>query len=403
LPTRPELLFVAQRIPYPPNKGEKIRAWKTLAYLARRFTVHLGCLVDDPADWQHVAVLRETGGGECHFAPLAPRRAKLLSARALTSRDPLTKVYFHNAALAAWIRDLASRRRLDAAFIFSSAMAPYIDGVPVRPHRIVMDYVDVDSDKWRQYAATRQHPLRWLYARESRTLLDLERRSGSLADALVFASPAEADLFRRLAPELAAKTCSVSNGVDAAFFSPEHIFDNPIAGGGPAFVFTGTMSYWPNIDAVTWFSHEVLPLIRAQEPGAMFYIVGANPMGKVVQLGTLPGVVVTGRVADVRPYLAHARAVVAPLRIANGVQNKVLEAMAMAKAVVATPRALAGIECDRRSEVIAADGPEPFAAACIAVLARTDLGEIGARARARICADYSWDANLAGFNSLLAV
>jgi sugar transferase (PEP-CTERM/EpsH1 system associated) len=395
-----ELLFLTQRIPYPPMKGEKIRPLQILQYLRKHYTVHLGCFIDDPSDWQYVPKIRELCD-ETYFAPLHPRFAKLACLRGLIGEEPLSKFYFHNSGLAAWVADILARRRPEAAFICSSAMAQYVMDSPDLPPHSVMDFADVDADKWRQYAATRSGLERWIYARESRTLLDYDRRVGAKLNAGTFVSRTEADLFRRLAPELAGKTHHVNSGVDSAYFSPQHRFDNPLSSRA-TFVFTGTMSYWPNVDAVVWFATKVLPEIRRTRPDAAFCIVGSSPNAEVERLARLPGVTVTGRVADVRPYVAHAAAAVVPLRIANGVQNKVIEAMAMAKAVIATPRALAGVELDRTNEVMVAESVTEFVEASLAALTRPDIAELGARARARVLEHYSWDKNLAAFAPLLA-
>jgi sugar transferase (PEP-CTERM/EpsH1 system associated) len=394
---RPELLFLTQRIPYPPIKGEKIRPLQILRHLSRRYTVHLGCFIDDDDDWAHIPQIQALCG-ECHFVRLQPTVAKLACLRGLVGSEPLSKFYFHDRGLARWVRELLTRRRPGAAFVCSSAMAQYVLGAPHCPGRTVMDFADVDADKWRQYAETCSGLARWIYARESRTLLDYD--VGAAFGTSTFVSSAEAALFRRLAPELAAKTHHVNSGVDAAYFSPEHRFETPY-GAAPALVFTGTMSYWPNIDAVIWFATTILPLIRRSRPLLQFYIVGSSPTADIRQLGKLPGVFVTGRVADVRPYVAHAAASVVPLRIANGVQNKVIEAMAMAKPVIATPRALAGVEVDRDNEVIVAATAETFAAATLAMLERTDLDALGIRARARVLSEYNWERNLTSFDPLL--
>ena len=395
---RPELLFLTQRIPYPPIKGEKIRPLQILRHLAKRYVVHLGCLIDDPDDWRHVPTMQALCG-ETHFAKLNPRLAKLTCLRGLLTGDPLSKPYFYNSGLAGWVGRLLADHRPERAFICSSAMAQYLLGRPHFPARTVMDFADVDADKWRQYALTQSGPMRWIYARESRTLLAYDRRVGAAVDAGTFVSPAEAALFREVAPELAAKTYAINSGVDAEYFSPEHNFASPYQ--GEAVVFTGTMSYWPNVDAVTWFAHEILPTIRRSRPDLQFCIVGSSPGPEVIKLAAMPGIVVTGRVADVRPYVAHAAAVVVPLRIANGIQNKVIEAMAMAKPVIATPRALAGVALDREREIIVGDDAAGFAEAVLATLARDDLAALGARARARVLASYVWETNLAGFDSLL--
>jgi sugar transferase (PEP-CTERM/EpsH1 system associated) len=395
-----ELLFLTQRIPYPPMKGEKIRPLQILQYLRKHYTVHLGCFIDDPSDWQHVPTMRELCG-ETHFAPLHPKFAKLACMRGLLTGDPLSKFYFYNAGLASWVDDILARRRPEAAFIFSSAMAQYVIDSPNLPPHTVMDFADVDSDKWRQYAATRSGLERWVYARESRTLLAYDRRVGAKVNAGTFVSRPEADLFRRLAPELGGKTFHVNSGVDSDFFSPRHHFDNPLSSAA-TFVFTGTMNYWPNVDAVVWFATKVLPVVRQTRPDASFCIVGSSPTPEVERLAKLPGVSVTGRVVDVRPYVEHALAVVVPLRIANGVQNKVIEAMAMAKAVIATPRALTGVELDRENEVVVAESEAEFVAATVAALTRDDLAAVGARARSRVLDHYSWEKNLAAFVPLLA-
>jgi len=396
-----DLLFLSQRIPYPPTKGEKIRHLQILRYLRQHFRVYLGCFIDDPLDWQYVETIREFCE-ECYFARLRPGLARLASLRGLVRNDPLSRPYFHHGGLANWSADIVERRRPTVAVVCSSVMAQYVVGGAGRPERLVIDYCDVDSDKWRQYAGTRRGVMRWLYARESRTLLDFDRHVGAACDAGVFATSSEAALFSQLAPELAGKISVVSNGVDASYFSPNHVFENPLA--TKAVVFTGTMNYWPNVDAVTWFADRVFPLVRRQIPGLQFYIVGSNPSPAVARLAGLEGVVVTGRIDDVRPYLAHAAAVVVPLRIANGVQNKVLEAMAMARPVVATTRALAGIEVDREREVIVAEpDAEALATAVVAALARDDLTALGTRARARMLTSYDWDTNMAALAPLLGI
>jgi sugar transferase (PEP-CTERM/EpsH1 system associated) len=395
-----ELVFLTQRIPYPPIKGEKIRPLQILRYLRQRYVVHLGCLIDDAADWQHTSIVRELCS-ETYFAKLSPRLAKLSCLRGLLTGEPLSLPFFYDRGLAGWVSDLLQRRRPAAAFVCSSAMAQYVLDEPNRPPRVIMDFADVDSDKWRQYAGTRSWPMSWICARESRTLLDFDRRVGRAFDASVFVSRAEADLFKRLAPELAAKTHHVNSGVDAAFFSPDAALENPYAGREPVVVFTGTMSYWPNIDAVTWFAHEILPRLRRSIPDLRFFIVGSSPAPEVQRLAGDNGITVTGRVPDIRPYVAYAAAAVAPLRIANGVQNKVLEAMAMAKIVIASPRALAGVEPEAARNVLVAEDPDGFAETVRRAIADRGLSGLGRRARAAVEEFYNWDRNLSEFSPLL--
>jgi len=226
---------------------------------------------------------------------------------------------------------------------YCSAMAPFLADPRFAQMRRVTHYADVDSEKWNTYAQTKRPPMSWVYGREARTLLALERRMSAQYDITSFVSDADAALYRQLAPESAAKVRVIPNGVDTDYFSPDVPFDSPYAADTQAIVFTGAMDYWPNADAVVWFANEVFGLVRQQLPQAQFWIVGSKPGAEVKKLEGIPGVNVTGRVPDVRPYLAHAGAVVAPLRVARGTQNKVLEAYAMARSVVMTSAAANGL------------------------------------------------------------
>jgi sugar transferase (PEP-CTERM/EpsH1 system associated) len=264
----------------------------------------------------------------------------------------------------------------------------------------VIDFVDVDSDKWRQYAAKKAWPLSMLYAHEARQLLAYERRVARSCDAALFVSAPEAGLFRSLAPESAARIGHYSNGVDTQYFASGAAYDSPYAAGELALVFTGAMDYWPNVDAVAWFAQQVLPAVRARHPGAVFYIVGARPAPEVRQLAALPGVVVTGTVPDVRPYVAHATLSVAPLRIARGIQNKVLEAMAMGRTVVLSPQALEGIHGTPGRDLLLAEEAAQFIAAVNQALDRPDAA-IGAAARATVEQRYGWNSHLAPVRNLL--
>jgi sugar transferase (PEP-CTERM/EpsH1 system associated) len=392
----PDLLFLTQRIPYPPTKGEKIRALQILRFLRERYTVHLGCLIDDPSDWAHVPALKELCG-ETYFAPLNPRVAKITCLRGLANGAPLSVLYFYNRGLDAWVADLLARRHPDAAVVCSSAMAQYLMARPNRPRKIIMDFVDVDADKWRQYAERHVGPMRWVYGRESRKLLAFDRKVAQHFDASTFVSAAEAALFRQLAPEIGTKAHFVNSGVDSAYFTPAQVYANPYPDGAPVAVFTGTMDYWPNVDAVTWFATDILPRARQSVPDLRFAIVGSSPDPKVQELSRLPGVLVTGRVPDVRPYFAHASLAVVPLRVAGGVQNKVLEAMAMAKVVVASPRALAGLDAEAARHVVIADTADGFVRAIVDTVAGRVAPDFGTRARQCVLDVYDWATNLTGF------
>ena len=395
----PDLLFLTQRLPYPPIKGEKIRPLQILKYLTQWYDVHLGCLIDDPADAQHVDTIRAMCR-DIHVATLDRKLARLTCLRGLLTGESLSVTFFRDRALAAWVRRVVETARPQVIFINSGNMAPYVLELPKREMRLV-DLADVDSEKWRAYAKATSGPMRLVYRREWRKVAALERRIANECDLSSFVSEAEAALFATLVPDRIERIRGVSSGVDHRYFDPSlhhaPIYDSAI----PTYVFTGTMDYPPNVDAVVWFATVILPLIRHTVPAARFYIVGNSPNPEVLRLAAIEGVFVTGRVPDVRPYVAHATASVAPMRIARGIQNKVLEAMSLGRAVVLTSGALEGIEAEPGRDVILADTAVDFAAACSRLASSADGQAIGTAARACIVRDYDWSARLRRFDDLL--
>jgi sugar transferase (PEP-CTERM/EpsH1 system associated) len=396
-----DLLFLTQRIPYPPTKGEKIRALQIVRHLAKSYRIHLGCLVDDPRDLEHVATLQAMCASS-HFATIDRRRAKITCLRGLLTGEPLSVTFYKDRGLAAWVRQVLEQVRPQAVVINSSNMAPYLLDTGHRVPVSVVDLVDVDSEKWRAYAEAGSFPMSWVHRREWRLTAALESRIAHECDWSTVVSTHEAELFTRLVPDCSDKIRAISNGVDHAYFDPAVVEGAaPYDVTRPNYVFTGTMDYPPNVDAVCWFAAEILPVLQRDTPGVQFHIVGSSPAAEVAKLAAIPGVFVTGRVADVRPYIAHATAGVAPMRIARGIQNKVLEAMAMARPVVVTPEALEGIDARPGTEVILAIDAAGFAAGC--QLATGPRGrEIGAAARQRVLADYVWAERLRGFDVLLS-
>jgi sugar transferase (PEP-CTERM/EpsH1 system associated) len=393
-----DLLFLSHRLPFPPNKGDKIRAWHVLQHLAARHRVYLGCFVDDNCDWQHVPLVRDLCADTCIVA-LDRRRATLRGIRSLLGKSAITLPYYFDATIARWVRGLLGCS--PTVFVFSSAMAQYAVGPRSGAMARIIDFVDVDSEKWRAYAAEKLWPSRLVYRREANALQRFERAVAQQFDASIFVSDAEMQSFGKIAPESVGKTFLVRNGVDGAYFLPnQQRYPDPYDGRRDVICFTGTMDYWPNIAAATWFARSILPRVQWKHPQATFWIVGANPTGVVANLAKHPAITVTGRVADIRPYLAHARAVVAPLRIARGIQNKVLEAMAMGKAVVATPQALEGIGAEQDSEALVASTEEQFAAAVERVLDGR-VPELGARARRLIDQKFDWAANLVALDGII--
>jgi sugar transferase (PEP-CTERM/EpsH1 system associated) len=258
-----KLLLLVHRIPYPPNKGDKIRSYHLLQHLSSRYQVYLGAFIDDADDWRHVPRLQELCAGT-HFAGLHPMFARLRSLTALAAGRPLSCDYYRDAGLRRWVDATVAAQGISRIVCYSSPMAQYASHHSAA--RRVMDFVDVDSDKWRQYATGRRWPMRQVYQREARCLLAYEREVAAAGDAALFVSAPEAQLFRALAPECAARIGHYSNGVDAEFFSPDASQACPYPAGARVLAFTGAMDYWPNIDAVTWFARDVLPAIRAAWP-----------------------------------------------------------------------------------------------------------------------------------------
>ncbi len=401
-----DLLYLVHRIPYPPNKGDKIRSYNMLKFLSQRYRIHLGCFIDDARDKEHVTRL-ESMCASCCFIEQRPLLARLGSLRALATGQAMSLPYYRSAALQCWVTGLLADGQVRQALAFSGPMAQYLHPLPqhVKLHRVI-DFVDVDSEKWDQYAATKRWPLAQLYRREARHLLAYEREMTRQFDGVTFVSEAEAQLFLRRARPAQSDQHKVAffyNGVDVDFFSPRRSYPNPYAGAGtaPVLVFTGAMDYWPNIEAVQWFAARVLPALHLHFPALEFHIVGARPTTAVVKLAQLPGIKVSGTVPDIRPYLAHATLVVAPLRIARGIQNKVLEAMAMEKTIVATPQALEGINARPGAEIVVAASEVGFIAALSSLLAAKNDERIGLAARQRVLHDYCWDRNLARLDGVL--
>jgi polysaccharide biosynthesis protein PslH len=382
-----EILFLAHRIPFPPNRGDKIRSWRMIERLGQMAKVHLACFADDEADAAHIAGLRAAMGGalgDAHVEIRRPNRAAA-AVRAVLGRKPLSQTLFESRAMQAFIEGTLAKRPIDAVFAFSGQMAQFVPPGP----RFVMDFVDMDSAKFAQYADEGMPPLSWIHRREAERLFAFERAAAARADAILFVSEAEATLFRERSglPRIHA----VSNGIDLDHFSPDAPFASVDRGPLPLIVFTGQMDYRPNVEAAVWFARKVLPLIHH----ARFAIVGRNPVEKVLKLAS-ERVIVTGEVEDVRGWLAAADVLVAPLGIARGIQNKILEGMAMARPVVASPAAFEGIEAVPCSEIIVASSAAEGVNAILDLLASPEKAQaIGLAARQRMEQDYSWERRLA--------
>ena len=386
------LLYLVHRIPYPPNKGDKVRSFHLLRHLAAKHRVFLGTFIDDPQDEAYVDKLPDYCAG-MHIVRLSPRVAKLHSLSGLLSSEALTLPYYRNAGLQNWVDQTIKNEKIDAAVVFSSAMAQYL--TKHSSLRTLVDFCDVDSAKWTQYAPDHRWPLSWIYRREGERLLAFEKLVAAAADHAFFVTEAETELFLKSAPAFREKVSPMSNGVDSDFFSPEHVLASPFAAEEVPLVFTGAMDYWPNIDAVKWFAAEIIPRLLVERPALRFYIVGRSPAPAVLELAG-DRVVVTGTVPDVRPYLRHAAVVVAPLRIARGIQNKVLEAMSMAVPVVVARGCGEAVDAVPEQDFLLAESAEDHVRQINALLASPEQrAAVGEAARRQVVRRYSWDAHLA--------
>ena len=401
------LLYLVHRLPFPPNKGDKVRSYHLLKHLAAKHRVFLGTFIDDPQDECHIATVAAVCS-DLHVARLRPRAARLASLSALLSGEALTVRYYRNAGLRRWVERTCTQNRIDAALVFSSSMAQYTQGLPAL--RTLVDFVDVDSAKWDQYAQMHRWPVSRLYKREGALLLAHERAVAARAEHSFFVTESETALFRERAPECAATVGPMFNGVDGEYFSVDPSRESPFAddpgsdndGAHLPIIFTGAMDYWPNIDAVTWFARDVMPLLLQRWPGTRFHIVGRNP-GSAVKTLASEHVKVTGTVPDVRPYLQHAAVVVAPLRLARGIQNKVLEAMAMGRPVVASETCAHAIVAQVGSELFTAETPADFVRQIDVLLSDPDRARrVGRAGRQCVLQRYSWEANLSRIDPRLA-
>lgn len=389
-----KILFLAHRAPFPADKGDKIRALHMLQRLAERHEVWLGAAVDEPGDPQSQAQ------GLCREACL-PRLGRMRRWAnmfwGLLAGQPLSVARFHHPRLAAWVRKVLRDVEPDVVIAFSSAPAQFLIG-RMRPGiRLIVDFVDADAEKWRAYAEIAAWPMRWVYAAEFRRLVRFDAAALQAAESGILISETERRLLADLLPQGAAKLRVMPNGVDTDYFRPLAA----TLGAKAEIVLCGRMDYLPNIDAAVWFAQEVFPLVRARCPQAVFRVVGAAPSGRVMALAAEPGIEVTGAVPDVRPYVGGATVVVAPLRIARGIQNKVLEAMACGRPVVATPQALDGIAAEPGRDVLVAQTPKDFAAAVCSVLLGRAPSALGQRARDFVLRRHQWPVELERLEQLV--
>lgn len=395
-----EILFLAHRVPFPPDRGDKIRSHHVLRALAALAPVHVATFGDDERDMNCEKDLARVAASHCLV--LRDKPLWRAGAEALLSGKAVSLTAFDDARITEFIARTIASRPIRTIYVFSGQMGQYLPAGYTG--RVIADLVDVDSAKFEQYAFAGQGPRRWIDTREARLLRQEEERLSAAATDTVLVSRSEAELFRSRLSDAAGHTISaLGNGIDTGYFDPllgaaaPELASTP----GPHLVFTGQMDYAPNIEAAERLIHGILPRIRKFHPDATCHVVGRNPPAALRRMDRRSGTRVWGSVPDVRPFLAAADIVAAPLKLARGVQNKVLEAMAMARPVVVTPQAATGIDAIDGVHMAVAEDDAALADKALALLAdKAAAARMGKAARGFVLECRSWDAMLANLPAM---
>jgi len=393
------ILFLAHRVPFPANKGEKIRTFNQVKYLTEAENKISVCA---PLEHEEeLAFFKELREQYCHSVSFSALSNKLIRlTRGLLSGKALSVANFYSANLQNQFDNMLIKGDYQTIICTSSAMAEYIyrskalNILETKP-QLLMDFMDLDSDKWQQYANTSSWPMKWIYQREAKLLSEYEQKITCDFDCSFFIADAEVELFKSQVQDLeksSGKVHTLGNGMDTELFTPAEIKPNNKA---PVFLFTGVMDYKPNIDAVVWFVEKIWPAIINKFPAAKFIIAGMNPSAQVKALEKSSGIEVTGFVDDILPYYHQSDYFVAPFRLARGVQNKVLQAFACGLPVISTPMGAEGIDCIADESILIANNSDEFLT-CIENLENNDVfyQRIKNNALNLINEHYSWQGKL---------
>jgi polysaccharide biosynthesis protein PslH len=387
------LLYLVHRVPFPPDKGDRIRTFQFLRYLSKRCDVHLACLADEPVGPETVETLQRYCRRVAVIDIQGPGRW-LRAGMSLALGGTASEAAFRSAELRDTVRQWARDTRFDAVLASASSMASYLRVPELADVPTVVDLIDVDSQKWRDYAASKRGPKAWLYALEGRRLRRLEQDLARSTKSLILISAAEAAIFRRFCNE--GRVEVVGNGVDLDYFQPQPTSTEQ------GCVFLGALDYWPNVEGLCWFCGEVWPEVRRRLPQATLSIVGRRPVATVAKLAELPGVKLIGQVPDVRPHVHGAAVSIVPLRIARGVQNKVLESLAMGKATLVSPQALEGLTAQPGVHLRAASTPDEWITQLTQLLGDDDARrQLGAAGRRHVEERHHWNECLKPLDGML--
>ncbi|WP_016957061.1 TIGR03087 family PEP-CTERM/XrtA system glycosyltransferase [Catenovulum agarivorans] len=397
-----KIIIIAQRLPYPPNKGEKLRSYYQIEYLVNQgHSVTVVAPTESTSDLQDGQKLQQKLNVKVELVDIGNRKLKLLTG--LLANQCLSVANFYGKALQVQVDSLLATAQFDCILCTASSVAEYVFKSPMVQKKrdkfmLLMDFMDLDSDKWRQYAAKSKFPMSWVYQREAKLLSKYENRIHEYFDQCFFVSNQEVTLFGK---QLNSQNTSIAigNGIDFSEFKPVLLADKPQ---GCNLLFTGVMDYAPNVDAVVWFVEQVWPKIIAECSNAKFIIAGMRPTAKVKELTKFQGIEVTGFVDDIMPYYNQAHVFVAPFRIARGVQNKVLQAFACGLPTVATSMGAEGINCQDGQHLLVADEADDFANAVLRLINEGALAQgLGTNAVDLMQAEYAWESKLSALNIVL--
>lgn len=390
---RKRILFLTHRFPYPPNRGDRIRSYNLLKVLAGEFDVSLGCTTDEPISQEQVKHIKQFCS-QVHVADLGKWSRRIRGGVALLGRKSITECMFYAPTLQQQIQWWQQQKPFDQILVFCSSMYPYITSEAFRDTPKIVDLVDVDSEKWTQLATERSIPMSWIYGREASAVRKLETEIGHSAEIVTLVSDTEAQLYRDLIHPTS-PTVGVSNGVDTEYFHPTDTSPKSSNDNSTRLVFTGVLDYTPNVEGMVWFCKEIIPMLR-KHGNFQLKVVGRRPIASIHALNQIEGVEIVGEVPDVRPYLNEADIAISPLKLARGIQNKVLEAMASGLPTVISPQSAEGIAASSGEEFWIAEDERDWIETLTNLSAcDTTRLETGQAARALVERTYSWNAKLA--------
>lgn len=388
-----KLLFACHRFPFPPNRGGKIRPFNMIRHLSRQHEVVVASLAHTRQELDEGAALKKYCAEI--YAEVVPEKSRWRHAvQTLPTGVPSSVAYFSSSRLREKAKEAARRVSFDAVIVHCAFAAQYVLGIPAKYR--VMDFGDLDSGKWLDYSKCRSFPLSWGYYLEGHKLRRYERQIAAAFDYCTLTTPGELEEFRKL--EVDRPHSVIPNGVDGCYF---HSNGGPRTA-SPVVAFLGRMDYYPNIDGVLHFVKEIFPQIRAAVPNVEFRIIGSHPTPAIERLREISGVMVSGHVPDVRPFLKDAVVSVAPLRMARGTQNKILESMAMGIPVVATPEAAKGVGVVPGEHILIGNVPDAFAEQVIKILKDRQLRiALSTAGRERVEQVHSWVRSMERLDAIL--